>query len=375
MRTLQIGGALAASVLAAACANVQGVETTPARPVKVQTVAAAVPESGIRYSASIEPDEQVQLAFKTTGYVDELSKRSGADGRPRSVQAGDFIGGGTVLARVREADYRQRVDQSRASLAQGNASLMKARLDLDRARALFAADSLTKSDLDAAQANFDASEAKVAAARADVELAMNALGDCALVSPLAGVILERRIELGSLVGAGTIGFLMGDVSSVKARFGIPDSIIQSLNPGDGLGVTVESVAGTTFSGRVTSIAPAADPQSRVFSVEVTIPNRDGRLRPGMIGSVTVGQRPEQAATQPLTLPLGAILRSPADRQQYAVFVAEHHGDEEVARLRMVALGDVVGNGVAVVSGVAAGDRVITTGATILHDGDRVRIIP
>jgi len=374
MRTLHIGGAIAASVLTAACSNVQGVETTPPRPVKVQVVAEAVPESGIRYSASIEPYEQVALAFKTTGYVDELSKRAGADGRPRAVQAGDFVSGATVLARVREADYRQRVDQSRATLAQADAALTKARLDLDRARALFAQDSLTKPDLDAAQANFDGSDAKVAAARADIELAMNALRDCALVSPAAGVVLERRIELGSLVGAGSVGFVMGDVSSVKARFGIPDSLIHSLKPGDPLGVTVESVGGRTFTGRVTSVAPAADPQSRVFNVEVTIPNRDGRLRPGMIGSVTVGE-PEHVDAQPLTLPLGAIVRSPSNHQQYAAFVVEGHGDEQVARLRTVELGDVVGNGVAVVAGVTSGDRVITTGATILHDGDHIHVIP
>jgi len=338
-------------------------------------VAAAPPESGIRYSASIEPYEQLQLAFKTTGYVETVSTRSGADGRLRPVQAGDPIDRGAVLARVRDADYRQRLEQSRASLAQGEALRTKARLDLGRARTLFAADSITKSDLDTAQATFDTAEAKVAAARAAVELAANALNDCALVTPSSGVVLERRIEVGSLVGAGTVAFVVGEVGTVKARFGIPDSVIHSLTLGDELGVAVDAIGGATLSGRVTAIAPAADAQSRVFGVEVTLANRDGRLRPGMIGTVAVGGRSGSVDAETLTLPLDAIVRSPSDQRQYAVLVVTRQGDEEVARLRTVELGDVVGNGVAVVSGVTAGDRVITTGATLLRDGDTVRVIP
>ena len=92
------------------------------------------------------------LAFKATGYVDDLLRRSGADGRFRAAQPGDRVTKGTVLARVRETDYRDRVNQGRARLAEAEASLVKARLDLERARTLFDAESLTKPDLDAAQA-------------------------------------------------------------------------------------------------------------------------------------------------------------------------------------------------------------------------------
>ena len=70
-------------------------------------------------------------------------------------------------------------------------------------------------------------------------------------------------------------------------------MIQSVHPGEAIDVTVEAVAATTFAGRVTAIAPTADPQSRVFDVEVTIPNPDGRLRPGMIGTVAVARTGDQ----------------------------------------------------------------------------------
>jgi len=269
------------------------------------------------------------------------------------------------------------VNQGRARLSEGEASLTKARLDLERARTLFAADSLTKPDLDAAQAAFEAAHARTAAAQADLELALNALRDCALTAPSTGIILERRVELGSLVAQGTVGLLLGDVSSVKARFGIPDSMIQSVQPGEAIDVIIEAVASTAFAGRVTAIAPTADPQSRVFDVEVTIPNRDGRLRPGMIGTVALGRTGAQrlAAAQPtLTVPLTAVVKSDARSGQYAVLIVERQGDVDIARLRRVELGEVMGNGIAVLDGVKPGERVVVSGATLLVDGEAVRIV-
>ena len=371
-------GIIIAGSLAAGCSTPQASEPKAAQPVKIALVTEAPPQPGVRYSASIEPYEQVSLAFKATGYVDQVRRRSGADGRARTAQAGDRVSQGTVLARVRDADYRERVNQGRAKLAEGDASLVKARLDLERAKTLFAAESLTKPDLDSAQANFDAAAARITAARAEIALAQESLRDTALVSPATGIILERRIEVGTLAAAGTVGFVVADLSAVKARFGIPDGMIQSIALGDAIGVSVEAVAATTFAGRVTAIAPTADAQSRVFDVEVTIPNKDGRLRPGMIGTVAVGQPAGDAkagAKPPLTVPLTAVIRSQAGAGQFAVLVVERRDAVDVARVRHVELGEVMGNGIAVLKGVNAGDRVVVSGATLLVDGEQVRVMP
>jgi len=277
---------------------------------------------------------------------------------------------------VRETEYQERVRQGRARAAEAEASLEKAKLDLERARALFASESLTRPDLDSAQAAFDAGRARVDAANADVELATVAMRDTALVAPASGILLERRVETGVLAGTGTVAFVLGDVTAVKARFGIPDSMIPSLTPGERIDLVVEALAGTRFEGQVTKIAPAADPQSRVFDVEITIPNPDGLLRPGMIGTVSVGVRGAPGSPSALpTLPLSAIVRSAAGSGDYAAFVIERHGDTDVARLRTVQLGELIGNGVAVTNGVAPGDRVIVTGASLLMDGQSVRVIP
>jgi RND family efflux transporter MFP subunit len=368
--------AAALGTLAAGCSQPQAAEPKAARPVKTQAVAQAAPELDVRYSASIEAFEQVTMSFKASGYVDDILRRNGADGRSRAAQAGDRVTKGSVLARVRDTDFTDRVNQGRARLAESEASLVKARLDLERAQALFKSESLTKPELDSAQAAFDGANARLKAADLDIQLALSALRDCALVAPTSGVILERRIEVGTLAAAGTVGFVLGDLTSVKARFGIPDGMIESIHLGESLAVTVDAAGLTPFGGRVTAIAPAADSQSRVFDVEVTIPNQDGRLRPGMIGTVAITRSADaRASAAALTVPLTAIVRKEAGSGEFAVVVVERENATDIARLRRVELGPVSGNVITVLKGVKPGERVVVTGATLLVDGEPVKVQP
>jgi multidrug efflux system membrane fusion protein len=303
-------------------------------------------------------------------------QRATPGGGLHTAQQGDRVSRGLTLARVRESEYRERVKQARARVDESEASRVKAQLDLERAKTLFASQSLTKPDLDGAQAAFDAAEARISSARADLELALTSLRDTTVISPIDAVILERKIEVGMLAAAGTQAFVLGDVSTVKARFGIPDSMVQAVALGDAIDVNLDAAGAAIFPGRVTAIAPAADPQSRVFDVEVSIANKGGELRPGMIGAVTLMPRTAAAVAaspRPLTVPLTAVVRSTVGGQ-FAVAVVEQNGSSTVARLRPVELGDVIGNAVAVSKGVSAGDRVVVSGATLLVDGAPIRVL-
>lgn len=373
--------ALAASLstvaLSAGCRAVHGEARPTPRPVKVMEARAPESAAGARYAVSIQPYEQIPLSFKASGYVDSMLRRSGADGRSRPLQAGDFVRAGTVVARVREADFRERVNQAASSVRELEVAQRKAQIDLDRAHYLFAAGAMTKPDRDLAQTAFDQNAARMAAAKAQLKMAEIALGESALVAPASGVILERKIEVGALVSPGTVGFMLGDVSAVKAVFGVPDSIVHRVAPGQPLIVTTEAFHGVRFQGRVTTIAPSADSQTRVFDIEVTIPNADGRLRPGMIGSVEFGTEAPLAAAAPTAaaVPLSAIVRSPKSADEYSVFVVDGQGEAMKARARTVALGPVQGNLVGVTRGLKAGEKVVVMGAGLVVDGEPVRVIP
>jgi RND family efflux transporter MFP subunit len=358
----------------AACEKVQGQVEMPSTAVRVQQVDVVPPAPSLRYSATIEADRIVNVAFQSSGYVETILQRPGVDGSARPIQAGDTVETGTVLARVRESDYRARVAQAAGAVREVEAAHAKAGLDLERARTLFASASLTKPELDAAAAAFDGSAAQLASARAQLAVANTALGDTAIVAPFSGVVIARQIEIGALVNPGIVGFVIARVAPVKAMVGVPDLHIGGLKPGDRLRVTSEAAPATQFEGLISSIAPSANDQNRLFTVEVSIPNRGGELRPGMVASVEMpADREPRTEPSGAAVPLGAIVRS--GEGGYGVFVVEGHGSEAVARARAVQLGDVRGNQVVVTGGLSTGETIVVSGPGLLADGNRVRIIP
>jgi RND family efflux transporter MFP subunit len=424
-----VGGTLFLLGLLVACQSRPKQVEKPPTPVKVAEVEMYAAGSGARYSATIIPRTQVELAFKVDGYVDALQKVRGVDGQVRDLQEGDRIAAGAVLARVRQSDYQVKfkeaesqalearsaidasksqyqealsgIESSKAQLAEAEATYEKAKLDFDRARNLFASQSLTKANYDAAKAQIEQATAKVAAARSQVGMIlaradsaksqieviqarsrvaetvmqekMIPLQDTALKAPLNGLVLQKSIEKGTLVSPGKTGFVVADTSSVKAAFGVADIAVPEMKLGSKLNVETETMPGAEFQGQITSVFPAADPKSRTFNVEVTIPNPKYLLRPGMIVSLRVGSKGAVQA-QPV-VPLNAVVKSMSDPKGYAVFVVIEQGGRQIARVRDVKLGETYGNTITVTDGVKEGDHVITTGVTLVRDGDPVKVIP
>lgn len=369
-------------------------------PVRLTTVERYTPAQGEHYSASIVPNRQTNLAFRVNGFVESLHQVRGADGRMRSVDIGDIVNAGTVLAQVRVKDYELQVSQTegqvkqatdnvqaaRAQLAQAEAAALKAEQDFERADALFKKTSLTKSDYDAAKANRDSTRAQAEAARSQAQAstgtlaaAQSALGtatlglhDTSLVAPYTSSVVQRSIELGTLAGPSVVAFVLADVSSVKATFGVSDILVAHLRRGSKLAVYAEALPNQQFRGFVSAIAAVADSNTRAFQVEVTIPNERAILRPGMIVSLDIGAPAGAAArAEPVNVaPLNAIVRSGEGSPQFAVVFVENG----IAKRNAVTLGPTYGDRIAI-SGVEAGQKIISSGATFVSDGDRVRVIP
>jgi multidrug efflux system membrane fusion protein len=368
----------------------------PLTPVAVRPVVEYRGESGARYSGNIGPNTQVNVAFKAGGYVEEILQVGG-----RIVQEGDAVRKGDLLARVRQTDYQAKVREAQSNLSSAAAALeqakfavqeaqpglTKAQQDFGRAQNLFRSQSLTKPDFDAATAQRDASQARLDAARAQQQLAETriqtaraqleeaqiALGDTDLRSPMDGLVMKRSIEIGSLVGPGSGAFVLADTSSVKVVFGAPDMLLPSLRVGMPLSVSTESINGVEFGGHITNISPSADTKSRVFDVEITIPNPRGVLKPGMIAALQAGgQKPRQAVP---AVPLTAVVRSKNDPSAYGVYVVERQGGNLIPHARNVVLGEAFGNLIAVSQGVKPGEQVVVSGATLVKDGEPVQVIP
>lgn len=363
--------AAAVSLVFVGCGNHQPAARAPL-PVRTAVVQTIDTGNSVKYSASIVPYSQVDLAFKSSGYVDRILQVKSADGHMRNVDQGDWVRKGAVLALVHPRDFQDSLQQAQAQLRREQAENEKAKLTFDRTSALYAVQSATKPDYDSAKAQLDATTASVSLAKAQVSEAQTALRYCSLLAPFDGWIVKRTVDIGSLVGPSTTGFTISDTRTVKVIFGVPDVAMGRIKPGQNLSITTDALPGS-FQGRVSTISAEADPKSRVYSVEVSIQNPRNELRSGMIATLSIGG---EKFPQPVAVvPLEAVVRDPRQAGAFAVMTVEHTGDTATAHLRSVQLGDAYGDKVAIAKGVEVGQYVVTTGVNLIKDGDGVRLLP
>ena len=343
-------------------------------PVTVQTVGTASGTVGGAYSANIVAETQVDVAFKVNGYVQSILQVKAADGKPRNVQAGDAVTAGAVLAVVKDDTYRNSLSKAQADLQNSRASLSKSKADFARYTHLLAERVVAQADYDAVKQQYASAQASVGASQAAVQQAQVDLDDCKLKSPMSALVLDRKIEVGTLVAPNTVGFQIGDTGKVKVVFGVPGAIVGDLKPGTDLSVTTDAFPGQTFNGAISKVAAVADPNTRVFDIEATIPNPDARLRVGMIATIHLPNSVEAKGI--LVVPTRAIVRPPDDPKGYAVYVADKDADgKTIATLKKVAIGPVVGDQVSVESGLDAGAQVIVRGADIVFNGASIKVVP
>jgi multidrug efflux system membrane fusion protein len=366
------GAALLLGLALTACSPSRAAERQPV-PVRVQAVEKRASSGPTRYSGALEPAARVDMAFRVGGYVDLVATANGQ----RALDKGDVVRKGAVLARVRVADYAQKFAQAQAQVGEARAQASLAEEELERARRLFAADAITRAELDSKIARADSARAQVDGAQARSGEAGLSLSDTVLRAPMDGVVLARHVEVGALLSPGQPVITIADIRTVKAIFGAPQSLVERLQIGSSVQVFVgaESEARSPeklLDARVTRIAPAADADGRVFSVEAALANEDRSLRPGSVVSVRV---PEAVLPDPAVIvPLAAVIRAPRDPRGFEVFVLEGAGTTTRARLRKVQLGEVIGNAVTVTEGLALDQRVVTAGSSLLRDGSDTVVI-
>jgi len=382
------------------CVGQAGSDTDgrPPKAVRLVTVEPSTAAESATYSATIAPNAQVDLAFRVPGYVVDVRRTKGADGRIRAVEPGAALTTGLVLARIRAIDYQAVVDRAQgsrdessagitaaeAALAEAQAGLTQAESDFGRIATLWQQESVTKPAYDASKARLDVARAKVdaanaaviaarqrsAAAAAQLQEARIALSDTELRAPFDAILIERHVDIGTLVSPGTPAFTIADLHLVKARFSVPDTALHLFRGGAALPLTVDAFANERVEGHVLSVAPAADPKARSFEITVAIDNPTLKLRSGMIASIRVAD--ESADRRPVRIPIDALVHDPTS-DRYLVYVLEQKdGGITAAKAVYVRPGALVGNQVSILEGLRAGQRIVASGANLLRPGDVVK---
>ena len=251
------------------------------------------------------------------------------------------------------------------SIARIDASLFSAQLAQAEAQAKQAADSLVRQermgDL-GSNAALEAARTQSLVADANLKQAKSRLYRAAISAPFSGTIADTYVEAGAYASPGSPVARIVSLDPVRVNLSVADRDVVTLH--EGMVVEVRSNARSgVFQGEITHVGPAADLRTRAFPVEVTVPNPDQALLPGMIAQVTVHS---EVAENAVVVPQDWIV---TQRTTQGVFIEQ----DGAAVWRTVKLGDVAGDQVVVDSGIEHGDRVVITGHRDLTDGEKLLI--
>jgi len=212
-----------------------------------------------------------------------------------------------------------------------------------------------------AVAAVDLAQAQLAQTQARIDELKITLSNTKIVSPVDGFVGRRNLDQGAFAGANTVILQVVDISTVRMVSNLVEKDFKRITQGVQAEVEVDAFPGETFSGTVSRVAPVFDAATRTASMEIEVPNPGYRLKPGMYARVrlTAERKPDA-----LTVPRNAVVDSEGRR---GVFLP----DGQTAKFQPVRTGLQDNTSVEILEGLTEGQRVITTGALALRDGDRI----
>jgi RND family efflux transporter MFP subunit len=322
------------------------------------------------FSGSLEASESFTISAKVGGRVAQML-----------VDIGDAVQKGMVVARIDDEEYTQALKQAKADMMVARANLAEARSlleisgrTLERSKTLLGRGVTSEAELDTVRSDYLARgarvavlEAQVTRAKATLQQSKIQLGYATVKAVWAGdaserVVAERFVDDGAIVAANSPLYRIVDLSPVVAVFHVPEKEYGSLAPGQTVTMETDAWPGETFAGKILRIAPVFQDNSRQARVEVTLPNGDERLKPGMFVKTGVKVRSVENA---VIVPADAIVNREDSQGVFVVDAPTH-----LVKWRPVTVDVRQGDRVAV-QGTGVDGLVVTLGQQLIEDGAEV----
>lgn len=289
----------------------------------------------------------VTVSADLSGIVDRIAFESG-----KTVAKGD------VLVQL---DTRQ----EQAQLAGAESQLQLTRLNFERMQGLVQQDAVSRAEYDAAAAAHKQAEARLGEIRATVERKT-------IRAPFSGVLGIRQVNLGQYLTDGAPVVPLQSLDPVYVNFGVPQQEAAQMRPGRSVRITVGELGESEFAGRVSAIDSVVDQTTRNVQVQATLANPGGKLRPGMFvqAQVMLG-----AGRSIVALPVSAVNYAPYGDSVFVVTDMKNPQGQSYrgVRQQVVKLGAARGDQISVLSGLNAGEEVVTSGVFKLRNGAPVQV--
>ena len=303
--------------------------------------------------AATAQEQAIEDTITAVGTLDaneSVDVKSEIDGTIASIEfeEGEPVAAGDVLVTFDQAKWR-------AALAEAQANLRMAETTRQRYAALQQSRAVSKQEVDQVNATWAANHALVDRLTAE-------LAEATVTAPFAGITGARLLSLGQFIARGTTITTLIDPDPVKVAFGIPERSLNAIRIGQQVTVHVAAYPDTPTTGAVYFVDPQVDDATRTVLVKATVPNPDGRLRPGMFAQVELIVGIHQHA---VVIPETAVLYQGDLTFVYAI------DDAQTAQMRPVKIGRRLSDVVEIASGVQAGEHVVTEGHQKLHPGAKV----
>ncbi|MFN0108345.1 MAG: efflux RND transporter periplasmic adaptor subunit [Blastocatellia bacterium] len=369
-----------------AAADAAGKPAATPQVVDVATVTAITRglQRSVEVVGSLAADEEVVVAAQAPGELSQLT-----------VDFGSYVTQGQVIAQIDQRDAKLKVEQAEAALKQtiarlgmkdgirfdpeqnadvrvAKASLDWAQTDMDRAAKLVENGDVSRSIYDQAMTQHNLAKARHQAAldlvnqqlavveqqRAALSLAKKAITDTVVRAPISGAVKEKFANRGSYLAVGGRIVSLVKISPLRLRADIPESSAASVRKGQTINLTVEALAGRTFSGRIVRIGPSLSEQTRALTVEAEVGNSGNQLRPGMFAK---SQLITAKDTPAVMIPAKSIITAAGLSK---IFVIENGKAVE----RIVKTGATDGELLEIVEGVKEGEVVAASNLDKLQTG-------
>jgi len=301
---------------------------------------------------TLAAQERVIISPEVGGTVSELS-----------IDFGDAVESDDLLLRLNPDELELLADAARASVAQTKAVLEQTRSAYHRSRQLQDQKIVSEDELEKALSQLRVAEANHNAAAKQLAIAEDHVGDTFLRAPLSGFVAARHVSVGQYVSPYTPVLELVAVDPLRLRLEVPERSVGAIREGMSVTVVLVAFPGEEFSGQVTRLGAALDPDTRTLLVEAAIANPDGRLKPGQFAHTTLDLGMEEATVVPR-----AAVDTFAGTHRAFVIGPTGHVDA-----RSVTPGRDLGETMEILEGIEPGERVATSHLDRLADGLQVNV--